>query len=236
MEAQRLTSIQEVPPTMSFTDRITRDRCRMLAGALGVALVFASPAAAAGPREPKVAKSTAANPLNCVVDHALSNPFSAWDDHADYALAPGGDFETAAAGWTLSGGASVTAGNQPFAIGTVGRSSLRLPAGSSATSPPMCIDSSYPHFRVFARHTGRTKSELRAEVLFLNQKGDVKSSASGTVVATSPAWSPTGSLRIGVTFNTAVAGGAAPVAFRFTSGKDVTWQIDDVYVDPRMRR
>ena len=30
--------------------------------------------------------------------------------------------------------------------------------------------------------------------------------------------------------------GAAPVVFRFTAGKDSAWQIDDLYVDPMMRR
>jgi hypothetical protein len=87
----------------------------------------------------------------------------------------------------------------------------------------MAADSRYPHFRMFARNTGKLKSELKAEVLFLSAKGDIKSTASGTVVATSTAWSPTDSLKIGVTFNTAVAAGASSVAFRFTSAKDANW-------------
>jgi hypothetical protein len=220
---------------MSFLNLNASGRIRTFAGVLGLGLVFATPAAAAGTPAPPLVKNAAMNPLGCLVSHALSKPFSTWSDVADYALAPGGDFETAARGWMLSRGAAVTAGNQPFAIGTGGGSSLRLPAGASAISAPMCIDSSYPHFRVFARNDGKLKSELKAEVLFLTAKGEIKSTASGTVVAASSAWSPTDSLKIGVTFNTAIAAGAAPVSFRFTSAKDANWQIDDLYVDPRMR-
>jgi ABC-type transporter MlaC component len=62
-------------------------------------------------------------------------------------------------------------------------------------------------------------------------------SGSGTIAATSSAWQLSNVLNIGVTFNTAIAAGAAPVAFRFTpSGASAgNWQIDDVYVDPYAR-
>ena len=62
----------------------------------------------------------------------------------------------------------MTAGNQPFDIGTGGRASLRLADGASVTSPAMCIDDRYPHFRLFARNNGSAKGTLKAEVLFLN--------------------------------------------------------------------
>ena len=215
--------------------KAARTGARLLAGAVGLALLCASPASAAEPAPVKPVKGAASNPLGCTVAHALSNPFSAFGDSADYALAPGGDFESGAAGWKLIG-AGVTAGNQPFDIGTGGRSSLRLPTGATAISPPMCIDASYPHFRMLARNTGGGKGALKAEVLFLDQKGNVKASASGNVASRGTGWFPTSALQIGVTFDTTVAGGAAPVAFRFTAPKDTAWQIDDLYVDPRLRR
>jgi hypothetical protein len=213
-----------------------RKGTRLLAGAIGVTLACATPAAAAPTAAPTTVKKAAANPLGCTVDHVLVNPFRAWNDTADYALAPAGDFEGDTSGWTLAGGAAVVAGNQPFDIGTTGQASLRLPAGSSAVTAPMCIDSSYPHFRLFARNTGRAKSTLKAEVLYLTAKGAVKGSAAGTVVAPGSDWLPTDSLKIDVTFDGTVADGAAPVVFRFTAGKDSVWQIDDLYVDPMMRR
>jgi hypothetical protein len=204
---------------------------RILAAAVALLAIGAAPAAAGT----VTIKNAAVNPDGCVADHQLSRPFSAWGDFNDYALSPGGDFESGAAGWWLPG-AAVTAGNQPFTIGTTGKTSLRIPAGASAVSAPMCIDSTFPHFRVFARNLGTLKSTLRAEVLFLNSKGEIKATASGQILAGSTAWFPSDSLKIGVVFNSALAGGAAPVAFRFTAPKDAAWQIDDLYVDPYMRR
>ena len=61
---------------------------------------------------------------------ALSDPIS-------YTLVPGGDFESGAAGWKLTGGASRHVGNEPgfYLRGAGDNRSLYLPAGSSATSP-----------------------------------------------------------------------------------------------------
>jgi hypothetical protein len=219
---------------MPFVVSGARKGGRVLAASLALLAVTAAPALAGGTATTTV-KNAALNPGNCVVSHALSQPFSLWSDLANYALAPGGDFETGASGWVLSR-ATVVSGNQPFVIGTNGQASLRLPAGATVTSAPMCIDSTYPHFRLFARNLGQAKTTLKAEVLFLNSKGDIKSTASGNVVAATTAWFPTDSLKIGVVFNTAVADGAAPVAFRFTAAKGSDWRIDDVYVDPYARR
>jgi hypothetical protein len=188
-------------------------------------LACATPAAAAG--------GVASNPTSCTVDNVLSTPFTPWGDTADYALAPGGDFESGAAGWTLSGAAAVADGNETFAVGSGGTHSLALPAGSSAVSAPMCVDASYPFFRVFARNTGNAKAAMKVDVLFLDAKNKVQSSASGTITA-GGTWQPTSQLKIGVAF---AGEGAAPIAFRFTpQGKDGAWSIDDVYVDPFARR
>jgi hypothetical protein len=218
---------------MPFVVSGVRKGGRILIATTALLALGAAPAFA-GATTPSV-KNAALNPYGCVVDHQLDRPFSLWNDTADYALAPGGDFETGAAGWTLSK-ATLTGSNQPFAIGTTGRASLRLSAGASATSAPMCIDSSYPHFRLFARNAGKPGSALKAEVLFLTAKGEIKATASGDIKAANPTWFPTNSLKIGVVFDTAVAGGAAPVAFRFTAAKDADWEIDDLYVDPYARR
>jgi hypothetical protein len=128
-------------------------------------------------------------------------------------------------------------GNQPFAVaGTRGASSLELPAGSMVTSPAMCIDSSFPFFRLFARKQGAGKSGLKVSVLFLDNKGNLKGTSSGEVKAGSNDWSPTDSLKIGVTFDPALFDGAAPVRFQFSAPKDGAWRIDDLYVDPYARR
>ena len=84
---------------------------------------------------------------------ALSQPFARWSDFSDYELAPGGDFENST--WTLTGGAKLVAGSEPYAAtGTLGSSSLSLPIGSSAQSPPTCVDAAYPSIRFFIAGKG----------------------------------------------------------------------------------
>jgi hypothetical protein len=96
-----------------------------------------------------------------------STPFKPWGDSKSYVLAPGGDFETGAAGWTLNGGARVVTGNESFAVGGTGQThSLSLPAGSSATSPPMCIGLFSGGMRLFTSNTGRPNSRLRVQVIY----------------------------------------------------------------------
>ena len=79
------------------------------------------------------AQANVVNPtsLDACSPSAQSRPFARWLDFARYELAPGGDFESAT--WTLTGGAKLVAGSEPYAVtGTLGSSSLSLPAGSSA--------------------------------------------------------------------------------------------------------
>ena len=222
---------------MPFVTNHWRRTGGLLAIAAGVvALLSAGPASATTLSDANLVKVAAANPLGCVVNNALSKPLAGLGDFASYALAPGGSFESGAGGWLLTGGAGVVAGNETAYVGSrADRSSLALPSGSTATSAVMCIDGSYPHFRVFARNTGSTKSTLKVEVLYMDGKGKIVGSGSGTVAGTTTAWQLSNPLTIGVTFNTAVAAGAAPVAFRFTPSAAGNWQIDDVYVDPYAR-
>lgn len=80
----------------------------------------------------------------------LTQPFLAWKDKLWYALAPGQQHDDfTAAGWTLSGGASVM--SQQLADGT-SHQVLDLPSGSKAVSPTMCVTSDYPTARTMVRN------------------------------------------------------------------------------------
>jgi hypothetical protein len=204
-----------------FVTNGSRRTSRVLAAAAGLALAGFAPAAAQ-------AKPDKSDAQACVVDHVLTNPFAAWGDHADYALAPGGDFETGATGWTLDDGAAVTTGNQPFDIGAPGASSLELPLGASAVSPAMCIDETYTSFRFFARNDGSRRSALRVQVRYLDRQG--RSRDETTRLVAGDEWSLTESLELDG------AEGAELVEFRFTPRGRGDWQIDDLYVDPYARR
>src|SRR6478672_4716425 len=133
-------------PPVPFVTSGSRRIGRIVAATLGFAFLVTGSASAAEPMI-KPLKGAANNPDGCVAQHDVSNPFAAWSDSADYALAPGGDFEAGSQDWTLTKNASLTAGNPPYQIhDSAGASSLELPGGAVATSPPMCIDASYPYF------------------------------------------------------------------------------------------
>lgn len=198
---------------------------RLAALVAGATLACAAPAHAA----------TVGNPYDCTPAPTLTHAFSQWSDDALYTPLPGGNFETGAAGWTLGGGASVVADNEPWNIGGAGRASLVLPEHGSAVSAPICIDETYPFYRLFARNAGTAGATLKMEVLFLDAKGNVKSVKSLDYRARSGAWQPTGTAPINV-FTPKTTGTAAPISLRFTAqGGGGRWLIDDVYVDPFMR-
>jgi len=159
-------------------------------------------------------------------------PFTRWLDYASYTLVPGGTFESSLTGWTLAGGAKVVSGNEPFDVHGNGEShSLSLPAGSSATTPTMCVTLAHPDLRFFARNTGSSLSALAVSVTFPTLLGQVTLPVSAVVAG--PSWAPT--LPLPIVLNTLALvspDGTIPVSFRFTPVLGGNWQIDDTYVDP----
>jgi hypothetical protein len=112
-------------------------RLRYIVPALVAAAAFAVPAANAG---------LIGNLLgNC--PSGGSQVFAPWQDAANYLLAPNGSFEFGSTGWSLSGGAAIVNGNEPFY--PTGTHSLALPSGSSATSPTVCLGTQQLYIRMF---------------------------------------------------------------------------------------
>ena len=158
--------------------------------------------------------------------------FAAFNDTANYTLAADGGLEQGGLGWTLSGGAAVVPGGDPFALGGApSAKALSLPAGSSALSAPTCIAADTPTFRLLARNTGTPSSKLGVEVVF-GPAGKKESLLADDLKATN-AWAPTKVLSLALN----KAGTATSAQFRF-SPRDKTgrWQIDAVFVDPYLRR
>jgi hypothetical protein len=195
---------------------------RLLAAALVVVLVGGA------------APASAAVPAGCVTPQ-FSQPFLPWKDAALYTLSPGGSFETGAPGWTLTGGARAVPGNESFYVGgAADRMSLSLPPGAAAVSAPMCIDRTYPTFRFFARNPGSSKADLQVEVLW-HESGVAKSYKAKLDKKSGSAWAPVKSVKL--KSSALSTGTLEPVTFRFTAvGAGGAWQIDDLYVDPFMRR
>lgn len=155
--------------------------------------------------------------------------FAPWGDGAQYELAPDGGFEAGAAGWDLGGGAAVQGGNEPFAVGgDADGSSLALPAGAEATSPPVCVDVAHPTLRLFGRDAGGALSTLQVSVRFRTLLGWTTLPVG--VLGGDARWQPTVPVPVVVNL-LSLLGGGQQVQFTFAaSGGD--WEIDDVYVDP----
>ncbi len=172
-------------------------------------------------------------------DQPLSQPFLPWLDVAQYTPLPGGDFETRAAGWSLSGGSAVAAGNESYNVaGDGGASSLKVPAGGSATSAAICVGIEHPTIRFFAKRNNGGPlglSTMRVDVLFENNLGTINSLQIG-VVMPSASWQPTLPMTVTANLLALLPGEHTPVAFRFTSLLGGNWSIDDIQVDPYSRR
>jgi hypothetical protein len=163
---------------------------------------------------------------------ALTQPFAQWGDSSYYELVSQGDFEGALSQWTLGGGAHRVPGSEPYAVtGTPGSWSLALPAGASAQSPYTCVNASYPTFRFFARNDG-VLSTVLAQVVYKTALGPVALPLGA--VALSGSWQPTLPMLTGSVVGGLLSGGTAQVALRFTALTGES-QIDDIYIDPRMR-
>ena len=169
-------------------------------------------------------------------DAPLSKPFTPWGDHAYYKLAPGGDFESGTAGWSLRSAGTVS-GSEPYAAtGELGASSLRIKPGGSATTPATCVNIDYPTARFFAKSSGGLLGLLplmKVDVLYRDGLLGIIAVPAG-VVTPSSRWNPTLQMLTHAAVGATVNGGEAPIALRFTAVSG-TWTIDDVFVDPFRR-
>lgn len=160
-------------------------------------------------------------------DAVLTKPFSAWGDNANYKLIPGGDFEGKLRGWSRSSSAVIVDDAR-----AVGNNALSLPAGASVQTPSTCVNTSYPTFRIFAKSTEGAATVLAEVVYRVPLLGSVTVPVG--VVTLNGGWSPSLPMVTGSTVMGVLSDGTAQAALRFTALTGTT-QIDDIYVDPRMR-
>ena len=161
---------------------------------------------------------------------SLSQPFAKYGDSNEYKLVSGGNFEGSLSGWTLSGGARVVSGGNPN--GTSGHS-VHLPAGASVTTPFTCVNAAYPSFRLYAKNDSLLSTIVPQVVYKLPLLGNVALPIGAA--ALSPNWSPTLPLLTASVVTGLLNGGTAQVALKFTAALGPS-EVDDIYVDPLMRR
>jgi hypothetical protein len=159
---------------------------------------------------------------------ATVQPFTPWLDPLNYVLLTNGSLESTT-GWTLTGGAKLVSGNEPWHVNSAGDShSLSLPSGSSATAPPFCVTLLHPDLRFFAVNSGSALSALEVDatttILGLKVTTPVGVLLAGGI------WQPTLPLPF---LDGLLSLPQGTVQFRFTPlGVGSGWQIDDIYVDP----
>jgi hypothetical protein len=172
---------------------------------------------------------------------ANSQPFAQWGDDNNYFLAPAGDFESGAAGWTLNG-ARVTGDQEPWRVHGEGDGhGLQIPAGRSVVSPTMCVGIENPSMRFFAHRSGGgllgPVSQLAVTARVETSLGVVIEVPVGTINALSngTTWDRTPTQLVLASLLPLLPGEHTPIQFRFAAVGTADWVIDDVFVDPRCR-
>ena len=205
-------------------------RLRYLIPALVAAAAFSVPAANA---------DLIGNLLNGNCSTGGSQVFGPWGDMANYILAPNGGFELGSPAWTLTGGAAVVSGNEPFYPS--GTHSLALPSGSSATSPTLCLGTKQLYIRMFGKDLSGTDSGLRVRVLWYGLLNQLLGYSDYAVFAPGGPWAPTtpvnssGGLLAPLPIVSLLSSSSARIQIT-PLGAGSRWQIDDVYVDPCINR
>jgi hypothetical protein len=194
------------------------------------AMLVAAPVAGAADLP---SNGVAGAPATIGCGYSGSSVFAPWGDERTYSLAPDGGFENGAGSWTLGDGAAVTEGNEAFQVGgAADHQSLALPAGSSAASAAFCVSKRENVFRLFVRTDGDRKARLKIEVVYTDIQNGQRSVRFDRLHG-DESWSPTGALSIALPG--ARGRRMTDVSLRFTALGEGDWQIDDVYIDPRLR-
>lgn len=185
--------------------------------------------------------AAAPSALAACPSQSFSSVFSPWGDTALYTLAPNGDFEAGATGWTLTGDAALVADNAGKIAEQAGDSTaLQLAGYATATTPPICVTPGYPTLRMFANtltHSRLSGSTLQLEVLYTDAtRGGQAVKKLGTL-PDEYGWDATRKMSIaqGQLNIKPDSSGNTYIRYRFTPLYGTTWRIDDLYVDPKLR-
>jgi hypothetical protein len=191
---------------------------KALVAAFAVAGLVAGPSAAQ------------AAPLDgtCPDQPPLSQPFLAFGDDDSYFLAPSGDFEAGAPGWTLDGGAALV--DSPAGTGTA----LSLPPGATAVSPPVCVTRNHVSARLFGQaFDGPRRDRARISVDVAGATGVITADKNIRVLDT---WVPTRQFRLGASFfDLDPVTGTTEIRMRFVTDGPATAVLDGLWVDPKAR-
>lgn len=207
-------------------------RLATMTGTAAALVAFLAPTAQAWPgwgsTATKSNKARSAAPGECTALQGGAMVFLRNLDFRNYVIAPGGDFENGAPGWTLQRGARLAAGQ-----GNDRSTALALPGGATATSPVFCADETNPTFRMYSSTASWLPGRIHADLLWTDENGDARETAVGSDFSFR-SWRATDSMLLAQVLSL-VSGNATPVQLRFTG----VWGgalLDDVYIDPARGR
>jgi hypothetical protein len=158
---------------------------------------------------------------------ATSQPFAQFGDSRNYTFGTNGGLESGANGWTVSGGRVVPGNESYYVHSRSDRSSLQLPAGSSAATPPLCQSTTSTVVRFFVRSPD--SGSVRVQVVARNLLGQVVGVLDVARVSPSAAWQPGPAILNLQSLLGLIGVSSIQLNFVTVSG---TVQVDDVYVDP----
>lgn len=162
-------------------------------------------------------------PLSACSHGQFSQPLLPFKDRNFYTLAPGGDFDGPTS-WELSRGASVQSVASRGGV-------LDLPSGAQATSPPLCVTSDYPKARTFVRNVVGSEGVF-FYVSYLRDGVWTAPKNTGQFHGDKSAWSLSNAMNI----QPSHTAGWQQARFTFVAGGTKShFQVDDFWVDPKMR-
>jgi len=160
-----------------------------------------------------------------------SDLFAPWQDYAAYTPFQGAGFESGASGWSWGNGAKIVGGDSNPLLDSLGTHSVEVPGGGTARSPWMCVNSSTPSFRFFLRRvSGSGDLTIKGVV----SSGTNKVTTLTTISGTDANWQPSPVVVFPPSLTASTTG--MNVQFQFTADPGTVFHVDDVELDPYMRR
>ena len=159
-----------------------------------------------------------------------SQMFAPWQDYAAYTPFQGSAFESGASGWSWGNGAKIV-GSDSNSLLNQGTHSVEVPGGGTARSPWMCVNSATPSFRFFVRRVSGT-GNLTIKGAF-NSGGPNQAPILSTISA-GGTWQPSPVVVFPPVLTASTSG--MDVQFQFVADPGTVFHIDDVALDPYLRR
>lgn len=171
-----------------------------------------------------------AHALDACTTRTLSQPFTNWSDTNYYFPVTSGTFESGSSGWSPGAGVSRVNENEPWKVAGSGGYSLKIPAGSSASTPEMCLTATEDSARFFYKSPGGGVG-LQVTIKATNSITHSLWTTSFTITTgTFGGWQV--SPRIALPDVRGTTGTENVVITLAAPGGGGAWQIDDVFIDP----